>query len=108
MKRHPAPPMKSWPRSRLWAADGQAIETAGKIRPGRIAEIGRAIGECVGAHRKPTGIGQVRAGLHDDDQVAGAGDVESECIPFEPRPVLLICACGFDDWSTTSTLVPVS
>jgi hypothetical protein len=42
--------------------------------------MGRAIGERVGTHRTPTGIRQVRAGFHDDDQVAGADDVESECI----------------------------
>jgi len=61
-------------------ADCQAIETTGIISPSGIAEMGRAIGERVGTHRTPTGIRQVRAGFHDDDQVAGADDVESECI----------------------------
>ena len=59
------------------------VETGGIIRPLGIAEIGRAAGEGVGSHRRPDGIGQVRAGFHHDDQVAGPGDGEPE--PIRPH-----------------------
>ena len=52
----------------------------GIIRPLGIAEIGRAAGEGVRAHRRPDGIGQIRAGFHHDDHVAGPVD-------GEPKPI---------------------
>ena len=58
----------------------EAVETGGIIRPLGIAEIGRAAGEGVGSHRRPGGIGQVRAGFHHDDHVAGPGDDEPKLI----------------------------
>ena len=50
------------------------------IRPLRIAEVGRAIGERVGAHRRPDGLGQVRAGFYHDHPSVCPSDVESNLI----------------------------
>ena len=56
------------------------IKTTGIIRPLRIAKIGRATCESVGAQGRPCGIGQVRAGLNHYDDIGGADDVEPELI----------------------------
>ena len=58
----------------------ETVEAGGIIRPLAIAETGGAAGEGVGAHRRPLGIGQVRAGFHHNDHAAGPGDVESKLI----------------------------
>ena len=57
-----------------------AVETGGIIRPLGIAEIGRAAGEGVGSHRRPDGVGEVRAGFHYDRSVVGPVDVESKLV----------------------------
>jgi len=58
----------------------ETVETAGVIRPLGIAEINRATGEGLGGQRNPHGVGKVCAGFHNNDQTAGAGDIE-------PKPV---------------------
>ena len=58
----------------------QAIETGGMIRPLRIAEVGRAIGERVGSHRRPDGLGKIRAGFYHDNPAARPVDAEPELI----------------------------
>ena len=65
----------------------EAVETDGIICPLRVAEIGRAPGEGVCAHGRPNRIGQVRAGFHYDDEVAGAGNGKS-------KPVCLHAEAG--------------
>ena len=58
----------------------EAVETSGSIRPMRIAEVGGAAGEGVGAHGRPDGSGQVRGCINHDDPAVGPGDVESKLI----------------------------
>jgi len=60
-----------------------AVETTGEIRPLRVTEIGFAVRKNFGLHRLP--IQQVRAAFHHDDQVRGAGDVESEFIRLDAK-----------------------
>src|SRR5258706_12477595 len=57
----------------------EAVEAGGIIARLRITERGRAAAvQEVGGHRQPDGMGQVRAGFHHDDRVAGAGDVKAK------------------------------
>ena len=57
----------------------EAVEAGGIIAQLRIAERGRAAAvQGGGGDRQPDGLGQVRAGFHHDDRVAGAGDVEAK------------------------------
>jgi len=62
----------------IMASGGDSNERI--IRTLRIAKIGRAAGKRVGSHWKPHGIGQVRAGFHHNDLIAGPGEVEAELI----------------------------
>jgi len=70
----------------------EAVETSGIIRPLGIAEIGRTAREGVGSHRSPGGIGQVRAGFHHEDPIAGPSNVEPKPI----RPHAKAGIAGFD------------
>ena len=65
------------------------------IRPLRIAEVGRAIGERVRSHRSPEGLGQVRADFHYDNPAAGPTDVESKLIRPHSEAAIAGLARGF-------------
>lgn len=57
----------------------------GRIRPKRIAEIGRTPDEGVGCHGSPDGIGQFRGGFNHDGGVSCPGDNETEFIGLQAK-----------------------
>ena len=57
-----------------------AVKAPGIIRPLRIAEIERSVGEFEGSEHRPYGAGQIGAGFHHDGDIGRAGDVEPKLI----------------------------
>ncbi len=79
-------------RASLSSGRTDAVVAAGKIRPLRIAEIKRAVGDRVEQEWNPNGIGQIRAGFHNDRNIRRPGDGETELIALHPQIRVSICA----------------
>lgn len=61
----------------------EAVEAGGKISPLGIAKSRCAAAQGVGRHWRPNGRGQVRAGLHHDEDVRCPGDGETEVLRLQ-------------------------
>src|SRR5579863_3571347 len=57
----------------------ETVKTAWVIGALRIVEIGGARRQRDGLHRLPIAAGEICAGFHHYNDIAGAGDVEPEC-----------------------------
>src|SRR5262245_45416002 len=69
-----------------------AVETLGQSWRCGIAEIVRAAHERIGGQRRPDGIGQIGAGFHDDREVRGPGNGETESVAPDAEVVVAIRA----------------